>query len=84
MKAKEKQKIGTLLDKGVIAKLKKLAAFENRPLNELLEDAVRQYQARREAEFESRKQAMQRFLNPGFKLPRREVDKILQEDYFGQ
>ncbi len=81
---REREKMGTVLDAAVARRLRALAANEGRSISDLIGEAVRQYEAAALKSFEERRDAMDSFLKPAFKLPRRDVDHLLRLEYYEQ
>ncbi len=72
-----KLKLGTSLDRDLVRRARLLAAREGKRLNQVLEDALQEHLKRRTpspaANVVARTAGM-------FKLPKREIDRILREE----
>ena len=79
-----KIKVGTMLDERVVQYLKERSVRERRPINSLIEEAVRK--SERESSFnkEIRLHAMQQFLSRPFNISLEDLKAIMEEDYYDQ
>ncbi|MCF8243445.1 MAG: ribbon-helix-helix protein, CopG family [Melioribacteraceae bacterium] len=78
----EKEKIGTVLEKEVIKKIKKLALDEGRGISDIIQDAVLNYEKAGKSKLITRKEAVNRFCSKPFKISQKEAEKLLNEDYY--
>ncbi len=79
-----KIKVGTVLDKEIVQRLKIHAAKEGRTMNEIIYDALTQYFRKQQHKKDSRRAAVDRLCSRPFNLNQQQVDEILEEDYFEQ
>jgi predicted transcriptional regulator len=78
-----KKKIGTIVDKKLLASVKQRAAAEDRSLSGLIEDALAGYLGRGPAA-KDHLRALEKFVSHGGLLEREEIDEILSEDFLVQ
>ena len=83
-KENTKEKIGTILDKEVVKILREKAAQEGRAISDVIQEAVLRYNAAEADEIRMRVEAVKRFCSRPFNLTRKEIDEILEEDYYDQ
>ncbi|MGH7495879.1 MAG: hypothetical protein ACREOO_26280 [bacterium] len=79
-----KTKVGTILDKAIVQKLKEQAAKESRSMNEIIYDALIHYFQNRQRKSEVRRTAVERLCSRPFRLTLPELNEIIEEDYFEQ
>lgn len=79
-----KTKIGTVLEKEIVQKLKEQALKEGRPMNEIIYDALVQYFQGQKGQENLRQVAVERLCSRPFQLSLQELNEILEEDYFEQ
>lgn len=79
-----KEKLGTILDKEVVKKIKKRASVEGRTISEIIQDAVLKYEGTEPAKLELRKEAVKRFCSKPFNITDSEMEELLTEDYYEQ
>ena len=75
-----KQKIGTLLEKDVVRRAKRRAADENRPLSDLIQDALERYLSEGVAEPERREAAYNFFCERPIRLAPDQLKLVLEHD----
>ena len=83
-KSESKEKIGTILDKEVVKKIKKRSAEEGKTISEIIQDAVLKYEGAEPAKLELRLEAVNRFCSKPFNLNYNEIEELLTEDYYEQ
>ena len=79
-----KTKVGTVLDKEIVQKLREQSAKEGRSMNEIIYDALVHYFQSGQKQNELRKAAVERLCSRPFRLTVEELNEILEEDYFEQ
>lgn len=79
-----KIKVGTMLDERVVLYLKERSARERRPINSLIEEAVRKSEKESSFSKEIRIHAMQQFLSRPFNISLEDLRAIMEEDYYDQ
>ena len=77
-----KTKVGTVLDKEIVQRLKIQAAEEERSMNEIIYDALVHYFQKQQLKKDLRREAVDRLCTRPFKLSLQEINEILEEDYF--
>jgi hypothetical protein len=77
-------KIGTALDAKLYNELKAHAAQEGRAVNDVIEDALERYFHTGSALRDMRVAAIERMCSHPYTLSRKEIDELLQEDYYDQ
>lgn len=80
----KKEKIGTVLEKDVIKKIKKIAFNEGRGISDIIQDAVLNYEKTGKSNLSLRKEAVDRFCSKPYNISHKEAEKTLQEDYYEQ
>lgn len=75
-----KQKIGTLIEEEVIRLAKRRALEENRPLSDLIQDALVSYLGRKAPAVRDREVAYRLFCEQPMKITREQVAEIVDED----
>ena len=83
-KVSTKEKIGTILDKDVAEKLRDRSRKEDRPISDIIQDAVSLYIQVEGGNRDIRMQAALRSCSRPFNLTRAELETLMQEDYFEQ
>lgn len=78
----KKEKIGTILEKDVIKKIKKIALDEGRGISDVIQDAILNYEKADKTNLSTRKEAVNRFCSKPFNISLKEAEKILKEDYY--
>ena len=78
----KKEKIGTVLEKDVIKKIKKLALDEGRGISDIIQDAVLKYENAGKSKLSLRKEAVNRFCSKPFKISKKDAEALLKEDYY--
>ncbi len=78
-----KQKFGTILEKEIIKKLKKRAADEERPLNEIVGAALTQYLSQTPTKEEGL-EAWARLNNKPLRVSKKELQAVLELDSWEQ
>jgi hypothetical protein len=74
-----KQKIGTLIEEGVMRLAKRKAAEEGRPLSDLIQDALTQYLRKDAATPKEREMAFHLFCKRPMKIPPEQLRYVLEE-----
>jgi hypothetical protein len=80
---RQKAKIGIVLDKEIIRKLKERALKEGKPLNALIEEAIERYDQLDALDRTVRLKALDSFLSIRFNISDRDWKAIMEEDVFG-
>ncbi|MBZ0178635.1 MAG: hypothetical protein K8F36_05025 [Melioribacteraceae bacterium] len=78
----KKEKIGTILEKDVIKKIKKIAFDEGRGIGDIIQDAILNYEKTDKSSISMRKEAVNRFCSKPFNISKKEAEKLLKEDYY--
>ena len=81
---RSKVKIGTILDKGIVDRLKERAAREGKAISALIEDAVLHYDQPGLLDRDMRLKALDSFRAIRFNLSSEDWGNIMEEDYFEQ
>ena len=84
MRTDTKEKVGTILDSGVVQKLKERSAKEGRAISEVIQDAIVRYTESEALTRDMRLAAVHQFCSRPFNLTHEELEEILKEDYFEQ
>ncbi|MEW5799661.1 MAG: ribbon-helix-helix protein, CopG family [Bacteroidota bacterium] len=79
-----KIKIGTILDEEVLQRLKERSAKEGRPINALIEDAIRKYEHEETMARELRLRALESVFALRFNISDEDFRNIMEEDYYEQ
>jgi hypothetical protein len=82
--AASKEKIGTILNKMVVKKLRDHSSKEGRSISDIVQDAVARYIQAEGGNRDIRLQAASRFCSRPFNLTRTELDSLSRGDYFGR
>lgn len=82
--SKNKTKIGTILDKEILLKVKERSLKEGRTISDIIHDALLQYNENDVIKTELREEAVIRFCSKPFHIKVNEINKLLSEDYFNQ
>ena len=75
-----KRKVGTLIEEEVIKLAKRRAVEENRPLNDLIQDALVAYLGKKVPDPRIREAAYRTFCEQPIRLSREQFGELLQED----
>ncbi len=75
-----KRKVGTLIEEEVIRLAKRRAIEENRPLNDLIQDALVAYLNRRSPDPQRRTEAYRTFCEQPIRITRQQLETVLEED----
>ena len=75
-----KQKVGTLIEEGIMRLAKRKAAEEGRPLSDLIQDALTQYLRKDAATPKERKLAFHLFCEQPMKISPEQLRYVLEED----
>ena len=82
MSVSNKRKVGTILEVSLLKSLKLQAVEENRPMADVISDAIEQYLGRRQAEDE-RAPGFQKLLkHPALRASFTDVRTVLEEDTY--
>ena len=81
---RSKVKIGTILDKGIVERLKERAAREGKAISSLIEDAVLKYETEDPLAREMRLKAMEQLFSIRFNVSEEDWKTIMEEDYYEQ
>jgi hypothetical protein len=79
-----KIKIGTILDSGVVEKLKLRAVRDNKPISLIIEEAVLRYDDVDSHERALRVRALESVLALRFNISGDDLRLVMQEDYYNQ
>ena len=82
--SKNKEKIGTILDKDIVRKVKERSLKEGRTISDIIHDALLKYNENEVIKTELREEAVNRFCSKPFHIKANEISKLLSEDYFAQ
>jgi hypothetical protein len=83
-KITQKEKIGTILDREVMKKLRNRSRREGRPISDIIQDAIVRYTEIESTNRDIRIQTAHRFCSRPYNITRRELDDLLGEDYYEQ
>jgi hypothetical protein len=79
-----KQKVGTLLEEDTLRRLKEEAVREQRPMSDIIEEALTSYLNGGARHSSVRLAALERLCSRPFTLTRRQLASLLEEDYYDQ
>ena len=79
-----KRKIGTLIDEEVIKLAKRRAAEENRPLSDVIQDALVSYLSGNSPHPRVRDEAFRLFCERPIRVTREQFKEVLEEDIWEQ
>ena len=77
-------KIGTILDKGIVDKLKQRAIRDGKPISTIIEEAVIKYEQEDALGRELRLRALDQLLSIRFNISDEDWKEIMEEDYYDQ
>lgn len=77
-------KIGTILDKSTMNRLKERSAREGRAISALIEEAVLKYETENSMSRDLRLHALERLFDLRFDITDEDWNAIMKEDYFEQ
>ncbi|OIO18557.1 MAG: hypothetical protein AUJ54_07715 [Ignavibacteria bacterium CG1_02_37_35] len=77
-----KEKVGTVLDREILRKVKERSAREGRTISDIIQDALLKYNDTDSTKSELRKSAVTRFCSKPFNLNMREMNELLSEDIY--
>jgi len=77
-----KEKVGTVLDRDLLRKIKERSAREGRTISDIIQDALIKYNDTDTTKSELRRAAVNRFCSKPFNLNTREINEILNEDIY--
>lgn len=83
-KSEYKEKIGTVLSKEIIEKIKSKSIKEKRSMSEIIEEALKKYVNDSNDDYTIRLEAFKRFTSNKNRLSKEDIDELLNEDYFDQ
>jgi hypothetical protein len=75
-----KRKVGTLIEEDVMKLARRRAAEEDRPLSDLIQDALVAYLSRKTPDPEKRERAYRTFCEEPIRITRDQFEEILRED----
>lgn len=84
MQEPKKVKIGTILDKEVVQRLKERSAKEGKPISAVIEEAVMRYDETDAIEREVRMKALDQLFSVKFNISEDDLRIIMEEDVFEQ
>ena len=79
-----KKKIGTVVEEDILRRAKRQAADEDRPLSELIQDALEQYLTAKMPPPERREAAYRQFCEQPMRISPEQLREILQADAWDQ
>jgi len=79
-----KEKVGTILDKRIVKKIKERSVKEGRTISEIIQDAILKYEELEPTKIELRRAAVNRLCSKPFNLKQSELEELLIEDYYDQ
>jgi hypothetical protein len=79
-----KEKVGTILDKNIVKKIKDRSHKEGRSISEIIQDAILKYEDIVPTRLELRNAAVARFCSKPFNLTQNDLEELLIEDYYEQ
>ena len=79
----DKIKIGTILDKTVVEKLKQRSVKEGKNINTIIEEAVMQFEQSNPLERDLRRKAFDALLGIRFNFTTEDWNTVLEEGYYG-
>lgn len=77
-----KEKVGTVLDREILRKVKERSAREGRTISDIIQDALLKYNDTDSTNSELRKSAVARFCSKPFNLNTKEMNELLNEDIY--
>ncbi len=77
-----KEKVGTVLDKDLLRRVKERSAREGRTISDIIQDALIKYNDTDSTKSELRRAAVNRFCSRPFNLNTREINDLLNEDIY--
>ena len=83
-KQENKEKVGTILDKNIVKKIKDRSHKEGKSISEIIQDAILKYDDLEPTKLELRKAAVNRFCSKPFNLNQNDIEELLTEDYYEQ
>lgn len=78
----KKEKVGTILDKDLLQKVKERSVKEGRTISDIIQDALIKYNEASSTNSELRRAAVSRFCSKPFNLHISELNELLNEDIF--
>ena len=81
---RSKVKIVTILDRGIVERLKARAAREGKTISSLMEDAVCKYMSEDTLERQIRLKALDQLFSIRFNISIKDWKTIIEEDYYEQ
>jgi len=79
-----KVKIGTILDKSIVDKLKQRAIRDGKPISAIIEEALLKYDQEESLGRELRLKAFENLLAVKFNISDDDLREIMEEDYYEQ
>ena len=83
-RTENKKKVGTILDKEIVKKVKERSAKEGRTISDIIQDALIKYNEVDVTKSEIRKAAVTRFCSRPFNIKINDINKLLDMDYYEQ
>lgn len=77
-----KEKVGTVLDKDLLRRVKERSAREGRTISDIIQDALIKYNDTDSSNSELRRAAVNRFCSRPFNLNTKEINDLLNEDIY--
>jgi metal-responsive CopG/Arc/MetJ family transcriptional regulator len=77
-----KEKVGTVLDKDLLRRVKERSAREGRTISDIIQDALIKYNDTDSTKSELRRAAVNRFCSRPFNLNTKEINDLLNEDIY--
>lgn len=80
----KRQKVSMMLDESVIRIINERALREGKTMSDVIQEAVVKYTAKDEDKIKKQVEAIKRLFEKPGTLSRKEIDEILDEDYYDQ
>ncbi len=80
----KKVKVGTILNEDILRRLKERAAKEGRTISALIEEAVLKHEQEEAYAGEMRLRALESVFSVKFNISRKDLDEIMDEDFYDQ
>jgi metal-responsive CopG/Arc/MetJ family transcriptional regulator len=77
-----KEKVGTVIDRDLLRKIKERSAREGRTISDIIQEALIKYNDTDTTKSELRKAAVMRFCSKPFNLNTKEINELLNEDIY--
>ncbi len=77
-----KEKVGTVLDKDLLRKVKERSAREGRTISDIIQDALIKYNDTDSTNSELRRAAVNHFCSKPFNLSTKDINDLINEDIY--